>query len=377
MNIDRFLEIEKKYNLYSIDVNGINFWIYFRQKLWNFQICAQKLEMTSATKIDRSISVFIRRCRYYLNTKIYKNIDILFLNHSRRIKSGRYYDCMYTEEISSRYSSTGTLEDAFQQVHFAPNRTANLMFTDNIWINSVAYTKLFKIFSKRKYNEFYKKIKEQIEPAIKEIESFYSWEADIDKIVLECLNIVLRVTYARGKYFKVLKKINPKMIVEVVNYSFSRMIVNEYAHMYGIPVVELQHGIIYSEHAAYNFASGFDIKQYPDKIFLYSDFWKDQMRPPIPEKNLISVGFPFFEKSIKKYSNIKRDDNRITILFISQWTIGEQLSELAVELSNALPKDGYANSHFLRPAGPHFPASQGHFKRSALEIGRARGAPPC
>ena len=38
---------------------------------------------------------------------------------------------------------------------------------------------------------------------------------------------------------------------------------------------------------------------------------------------------------------------------------------------------GTANSHFLRPAGPHFPASQGHIKRSALEIGRARGAPPC
>ena len=36
-----------------------------------------------------------------------------------------------------------------------------------------------------------------------------------------------------------------------------------------------------------------------------------------------------------------------------------------------------ANSHFPRPAGPHFPASQGHIKRSALESGRARGAPPC
>ena len=36
-----------------------------------------------------------------------------------------------------------------------------------------------------------------------------------------------------------------------------------------------------------------------------------------------------------------------------------------------------ANSHFPRPAGPHFPSSQGHIKRSALEIGRARGAPPC
>ena len=30
-----------------------------------------------------------------------------------------------------------------------------------------------------------------------------------------------------------------------------------------------------------------------------------------------------------------------------------------------------ANSHFPRPAGPHFPASQGHIKRPVLEISRA------
>ena len=37
----------------------------------------------------------------------------------------------------------------------------------------------------------------------------------------------------------------------------------------------------------------------------------------------------------------------------------------------------FANSHFLRPAGPHFPASQGHIKRPVLEIGRAeRGLRP-
>lgn len=46
---------------------------------------------------------------------------------------------------------------------------------------------------------------------------------------------------------------------------------------------------------------------------------------------------------------------------------------LAVVLADKV----YANSHFPRPARPHFPASQGHIKRSALEIGRARGAPPC
>ena len=36
----------------------------------------------------------------------------------------------------------------------------------------------------------------------------------------------------------------------------------------------------------------------------------------------------------------------------------------------------YANSHFLRTAGPHFPDSPGHIKRTAWDISRAEGTPP-
>ena len=39
-------------------------------------------------------------------------------------------------------------------------------------------------------------------------------------------------------------------------------------------------------------------------------------------------------------------------------------------------KAAYANSHFLRPAGPYFPDSPGHIKRTAWDISRAEGTPP-
>lgn len=61
--------------------------------------------------------------------------------------------------------------------------------------------------------------------------------------------------------------------------------------------------------------------------------------------------------------------NKEILLDYKQWLI----ENYAISSANSM----IANSHFLRPAGPHFPASQGHIKRSALEIGRARGAPPC
>ena len=38
--------------------------------------------------------------------------------------------------------------------------------------------------------------------------------------------------------------------------------------------------------------------------------------------------------------------------------------------------ESVANSHFLRTAGPHFPDSPGHIKRTAWDISRAEGSPP-
>ena len=60
----------------------------------------------------------------------------------------------------------------------------------------------------------------------------------------------------------------------------------------------------------------------------------------------------------------------------------EPIKKVYVELVRQIVEsegrnDEDANSHFLRPAGPHFPASQGHIKRPVLEIGRAERVPPC
>lgn len=42
----------------------------------------------------------------------------------------------------------------------------------------------------------------------------------------------------------------------------------------------------------------------------------------------------------------------------------------------ALRSFARANSHFLRTAGPYFPDSPGHIKRTAWDISRAEGTPP-
>ena len=51
-------------------------------------------------------------------------------------------------------------------------------------------------------------------------------------------------------------------------------------------------------------------------------------------------------------------------------------SSKLLDLSNELTSETAANSHFLRTAGPHFPDSPGHIKRTAWDISRAEGTPP-
>ena len=50
--------------------------------------------------------------------------------------------------------------------------------------------------------------------------------------------------------------------------------------------------------------------------------------------------------------------------------------KLLIDYNKADKNKPAANSHFLRTAGPYFPDSPGHIKRTAWDISRAEGTPP-
>lgn len=50
MEIQGFLEIEKRYNLNQISVADVNYWNYVRFSVWNYMICAESLGLKEAHK---------------------------------------------------------------------------------------------------------------------------------------------------------------------------------------------------------------------------------------------------------------------------------------------------------------------------------------
>ena len=62
---------------------------------------------------------------------------------------------------------------------------------------------------------------------------------------------------------------------------------------------------------------------------------------------------------------------------IARNKVKREMMDYLLSLDNikGIPYIG-ANSHFLRTAGPYFPDSPGHIKRTAWDISRAEGTPP-
>ena len=147
--------------------------------------------------------------------------------------------------------------------------------------------------------------------------------------------------------YKLLKRVRPKIIVEVVGYSDARLIINEVASELGIPTYELQHGIIDKKHIAYNFAIKRNYAFFPDKMLIWGEHFREA-KFPIEDENIIVTGFPYFEKNIRLFPP-KSNTVALRILVLSQPEYSEKLLQQIMELLDLLDEAGECYSLVYKP----------------------------
>src|SRR5690554_669839 len=196
--------------------------------------------------------------------------DLLVLNHQRRVKNGDYFDCIYTDSLLKNIDySYYVFEKPLLEKHFNPVMTESLKYFD--YINFMVTIKkrvikgLFR-FSLERYQ------KEKIEAIVTEINRKFNSNLDQAKVIQLVESVYLTYKISRKYYKRILDKVEPKAIVEVVSYATDRFIINELAHEKGIPIIELQHGTMGKYHIAYNFAEKIDLPTFPDFIFSFGRF---------------------------------------------------------------------------------------------------------
>lgn len=355
MDLEPFLEIENKYGLIQDRLDGFAYWTYFRHDLAG----------DIMKKIDSSGELYVypkrskwQRMKARIGTIKYAMMsgrlpkgkhDMLILNAERRVWTDECYECIYTDKIAAEFTDSIVLERPYFQKHFAPVKTRNLVYTDFIEIRTMAYWYLQQLIHKDRVAAIRRRLYHRICKPVDEICSVYQVEYNIDHILdkMICGYYVYKIK--RQEFGKILDKLKPEIILEVVGYNIDCMVVNELALERHIPTVELQHGATGKSHMAYNYYSGIQVVQFPQYFFAFSKFWIDMARYPIARNRLKEVGFPYLDEKAKYVKKKIAKSFPYQIIFISQPKIGEMLSKIAVELNELIDPGQYKIVFKLHP----------------------------
>ena len=353
--VDYFIKFEFENKLFERKVKEVEYWHLIRFDIYNSIISAKNNDIDLFPKSSKvsKLNKIIDRIKLIPNFIRFnplinlKEKDIIVLNHSRKVWNGDYYECIYTDKILDKLrNSYYIFESSYQNKHYKSKNKDNIRYFDYIDLMSelkIVIAERIKLF-KLSANEL-----SELNSLIDNINKSFNVQLDkryyINKIIRRILQYKFRYKY----YKKVLTKVNPKILIEVVHYSTTNLIINRIAKEYGIKIIELQHGTMGKYHIAYNFFNKMRILSFPDYIFLFGEYWREYTRLPLKDDRLIVTGFPYFEFKKNKFNKKNTANGIINILFISQGPVGRKLVDIAVKLHQILSKDKYNIIYKLHP----------------------------
>lgn len=323
-----FNEIENKYNLFELENEEIYFWKIIRIPLW--LIIGQETNLLQSIPNSRKggyIKKFIDYLeREYITFKYNiirekENFDIVIFESPRKIKIDNknidIHTCSIKNIISDKIKSLKYLEIDVLDTNIFKQENAKLA------LNSLVGQKIYSKYSKL---TFTKKNIEVLNKISKEISERFLISIDVASLAkLHVLNFKYKYKYY-NKMFNILK---PKKIILICSYGNESLIAA--AHSNDVIVAELQHGTISKHHLGYNFPSSQRVRYLPNILFLYGDYWRKEINMKLKSNNIAVIGNKYLRTQIEKFARIKVEKN--SVVFLSQWTITDQLSEVAINFA--------------------------------------------
>lgn len=354
--IHRFMQFEIEMQLFEQQIAGINYWHLIRSDIYR-EIAKEKNDIKKKQYVDKKAEVKLgiikKRAKQIMNLALKNPLfflekkDVLIFNHPRRVLDENVYKCLYTYDLIDKMNCDYYVyEIPYDGLHFSSVHEDKLKYTDLVdrvyWFEKNRYRILNKSMLSKKDDK-------SVIELVDNVNRNFNVNLDIDEWKNTINNRLLFYKIAYKIYSKILEKIQPKVIIQVVSYEETKYVINKIASERNIPTIELQHGTMGKYHIAYNFSGKMEIETFPDYVFTFGDYWKEVTRLPIPDSQIISVGWPFYEKKMKEYDDEQKNKNKKTILFISQGTIGKELSQFALKMLKKLDATLYQIIYKLHP----------------------------
>lgn len=319
-----FWYLEDKYKLLDKDINEVKAWQIVRYRI--FISLSEQFKLFEQAQTKLSIYSKMKKGITYFKNAIFKNpffnnpCDILVLSHPRPVNVNNETIDIYTkyfiDEFKENNISYLELESPFFGTH---NKSSinNTSFTDFFILVVGFISKFIKI-------RFTEDERDYINTINSHLSKSFEKKINITKILKQNIG-KYKIKYFL--YIKLLKKLKIKKVYLVVSYVNVDLVIA--AKDLGIEVIEIQHGLFSKYHLGYSFPNRInELQCFPDKFFVWNDYWKNLITFPIETENIKVKKFDFLQNNVKKYENMKKLDQ---IVILSQGTVGNTLAQLIVD----------------------------------------------
>ncbi|MCR4695278.1 MAG: hypothetical protein K5773_08175 [Pseudobutyrivibrio sp.] len=349
--IDNFLKFEREHNCNSIELEGLHIWALYRYEIHNAikKKAAGNKNISTENSGDGSSKTELIKMAFNA-LKPYpsrlKNVDVLFVGNGRRTKNADtgIYEDIYCDEVAKRYKSV-ILEHPENHGHCLPNGMDNVCFTDRVAFQTNLAVKLSKKFNTKKRQKRTAGVTEKLGPVFDAIHSEFGVDIK-DQMIEEIVDRIYYIDITKRYCGKILDKANPKLIIEICYYTMESYAMSLLGHERGIRVAEYAHGFAFPTHTPMQYNPEDHLKELPDDELIYSHTQEPIVHLP-DNINMITVGFPFFERQRAHYQERNPKDDK-TICIISTLFEGKDISRVAADLADRLG-DEYRIIYKLHP----------------------------
>ena len=318
--------LEDKYDLFNLEINGIHPWAAFRMDLYyeigkRHKIFDKDLNMKLSRR-EKAINFFrlLKNSIFNHSNLNLKKVDILVFSHNRSQEVDKKLIDPYTfylkKDLIKKQISFLEFESPYKGKHIREKQKTK-RYLDSILI----YRNIKNLFISTSIN---KKNRTTLEMLSNEINQVTTSFLDIKKILISNSKKFIP-TYSF--YLKLLKRTQPKKIYLIVSYGRGELI--KAAKDLGIEVIELQHGTFSKYHLGYSFPEKVNTQYFPDKFYVWTDYWKNLINLPIQLEKVIISPFQYLEIEKKKYTHIKKEKD--SLLILSQGGITESILSRIIE----------------------------------------------
>lgn len=336
--LEKFFDTEDQLHLLERRINGVFFWKLIRADVFKVLFSSNSGIRVSKPNVRflRNALENLRVALLSLNSGMFRStkvIDMLIIESPRkaRLLDQSLVD-PYTFFFREKYCSDKNVEVLSEQ----PSPTWDFS------LRKVRTLCLFSFYYDFLYRGAYKFLRiprlaysdaAMLEDVSDVLGSQFHSCPDLRQMTISALRNFM-VDYTKFRKYLELKSV--KQIVFVCSYGKEG--ITAAAQSLGIEVIELQHGWIGYGHPGYSFPKSRRAPYFPNKLYVFGDFWKSECFLPLQPSNVVTAGYPFLNYMRNALLNRNHEPARErTVLVTSQPSVGKLLFYETLKLAALNP----------------------------------------